>query len=202
MYILEENIKSLRDSENRQKELQRVTKELEDAKSFISENTVKHTRLKKAVEILQKLKSNDGESVLAGYFNDNLKEIKDIFKTIHAPQEFTDLKFENKRLALYKNEVKHSVSQISTGQRAALVISIFISLNRKLKNGPNIIIFDDPVTFIDDFNALSFLDFLRYFIVKENKQIFFATANKKFSTLFKKKFEFLKDDYKEFYLER
>lgn len=202
LYILEENIKSLKDSENRQKELQRVTKELEDAKSFISENTLKHTRLKKAVEILQKLKSNDGESVLAGYFNDNLKEIKDIFKTIHAPQEFTDLKFENKRLALYKNEVKHSVSQISTGQRAALVISIFISLNRKLKNGPNIIIFDDPVTFIDDFNALSFLDFLRYFIVKENKQIFFATANKKFSTLFKKKFEFLKDDYKEFYLER
>lgn len=202
LYILEENIKSLRDSENRQKELLRVTKELEDAKSFISKNTLKHTRLKKAVEILQKLKTNDGESVLAGYFNDNLKEIKDIFKTIHAPQEFTDLKFENKRLALYKNEVKHSVSQISTGQRAALVISIFISLNRKLKNGPNIIIFDDPVTFIDDFNALSFLDFLRYFIVKENKQIFFATANKKFSTLFKKKFDFLEDEYKEFHLER
>jgi exonuclease SbcC len=203
LYLLEENIKSLRDSENRQKELKRVTKELEDAKSFISENTLKHTRLKKAVDVLQKLKSNDGESVLADYFNDNLKEIRDIFKTIHAPQEFTDLKFENKRLALYKNEDKHSVSQISTGQRAALVISIFISLNRKLKNGPNIIIFDDPVTFIDDFNALSFLDFLRYFIVKENKQIFFATANKKFSTLFKKKFEFLGEGvFKEFELKR
>lgn len=202
LYILEENIKSLSDSENRQEELKRITKELEDAKSFISVNTLKHTRLKKAVDMLQKLKLNDGESVLAGFFNDNLKEIKDIFKTIHSPQEFTDLKFEDKRLVLYKNEVKHSVSQISTGQRAALVISIFISLNRKLKNGPNIIIFDDPVTFIDDFNALSFLDFLRYFIVNENKQIFFATANKKFSTLFKKKFEFLGDEYKEFELRR
>lgn len=202
LYILEENIKSLKDSENRQKELQRVSKELEDAKSSISKNTLIHTRLKKAVEVLQKLKSNDGESVLGDYFKNNLKEIKDIFKTIHSPQEFTDLKFENKRLSLYKNEVKHSVSQISTGQRAALVISIFISLNRKLKNGPNIIIFDDPVTFIDDFNALSFLDFLRYFIVKENKQIFFATANKKFSTLFKKKFEFLGEEFKEFNLTR
>lgn len=202
LYILEENIKSLVDSENRQKELQRITKELEESKSFISENTLKHTRLKKAVEVLQRLNSNDAESVLDDYFDNNLKEIKDIFKTLHAPQEFTELKFEDKRLVLYKNDVKHSVSQISTGQRAALVISIFISLNRKLKNGPNIIIFDDPVTFIDDFNALSFLDFLRYFIVKEKKQIFFATANKKFSTLFKKKFEFLEDDYKEFYLER
>lgn len=202
LYILEENIKSLRDSENRQKELQRVTKELEEAKSLISEKTLRYTRLKKAVQVLQKLNSNDGESVLTDYFDNNLKEIKDIFKTIHSPQEFTNLKFENKRLTLYKNDVKHSVSQISTGQRAALVISIFICLNRKLKNGPNIIIFDDPVTFIDDFNALSFLDFLRYFIVKENKQIFFATANKKFSTLFKKKFEFLGQEYKEFNLTR
>ncbi len=202
LYILEENIKSLKDSESRQKELQRFTKELEGAKSFISENTLKFTRLKKGVEVLQKLKSNDGESVLVDYFHKNLKEIKDIFKTIHAPQEFTELKFENKKLALYKNGVEHSINQISTGQRAALVISIFISLNRKLKNGPNIIIFDDPVTFIDDFNALSFLDFLRYFIVKENKQIFFATANKKFSTLFKKKFDFLGDGYREFKLTR
>lgn len=202
LYTLEENIKSLKDTEDRQKELQRVTKELEDTKFFISENTLKHTRLKKAVEVLLKLKSNDGESVLSDYFDKNLKEIKDIFKTIHSPQEFTDLKFENKKLTLYKNNIKHSINQISTGQRAALVISIFISLNRKLKNGPNIIIFDDPVAFIDDFNALSFLDFLRYFIIKENKQIFFATANKKFSLLFKKKFEFLGEEYKEFNLSR
>lgn len=202
LYILEENIKSLKDSESRQKELQRVTKELEGAKSFISENTLRLTRLKNGVKVLQKLKSNDDESILGDYFEKNLKEIKDIFKTIHAPQEFTELKFENKKLALYKNGVEHSINQISTGQRAALVIAIFISLNRKLKNGPNVIIFDDPVTFIDDFNALSFLDFLRYFIVKENKQIFFATANRKFSTLFKKKFDFLGDDYKEFELTR
>lgn len=202
LYVLEENIKSFRDFENRQKELQRITKELENAKSFIAENTPKHNRLKKAVDLLLKLKSNDGQSVLEDYFKNNLKEIKDIFKTIHAPQEFTDLKFENKKLVLYKNKIKHSVTQISTGQRAALAISIFISLNRKLKNGPNILIFDDPITFIDDFNALSFLDFLRYFIVKENKQIFFSTANKKFSTMFKKKFEFLGEDFQEFELKR
>lgn len=202
LYTLEENIKSLRDSESRQRELKRIIQELVEAKSFISKNTSKHSRLKKAVKVLQKLKTNDDDSILADYFNENLKEINDIFKTIHAPQEFTDLKFEDKRLTLYKNEVKHSIGQISTGQRAALVLSIFISLNRKLKNGPNIILFDDPVTFIDDFNALSFLDFLRYFIVKEGKQIFFATANRKFSTLFKKKFEFLGDDYKEFELKR
>nr|WP_232369519.1 AAA family ATPase [Leptospira abararensis] len=200
--VLEKNILSLEDSENRKLELQRRIEELQHAESFISENNLKYERLKKAVVMLQKLLSSDGEGNLEEYFNNNLKEILNVFKTIHSPQEFTDIKFENKNLVLYKGEAKYSVSQVSTGQRAALVISIFISLNRKIKNGPKIIIFDDPVTFIDDFNALSFLDFLRYFIVKENKQIFFATANKKFSFLFKKKFEFLMGEYKEFELIR
>jgi len=113
------------------------------------------------------------------------------------------LQYKDNKLILFKEDKAFEISQISTGQRAALVLSIFISLNRKLQNGPNILIFDDPVTFIDDFNALSFLDFLRYFIVKEKKQIFFATANKKFSNLFRKKFEFLgQNEFREFQLER
>src|SRR5690606_17017845 len=148
---------------------------------------------------LRKISESGENSILQDFFDTNLNEIKDIFKTIHSPQEFTDIKFEDKKLVLFKEDnVPYEISQISTGQRGALVLSIFISLNRKLQNGPNILIFDDPVTFIDDFNALSFLDFLRYFIVRENKQIFFSTANKKFASLFKKKFEFLgENEFKE-----
>lgn len=162
-----------------------------------------NSRLNKAVEILEKLSKNSEDAILEDFFKNNLIEIKDIFKTIHSPQEYANLEYKGNKLVLFKGDKEHEISEISTGQRAALVLSIFISLNRKLKNGPNILIFDDPVTFIDDFNALSFLDFLRYFIVKEKKQIFFATANKKFSTLFKKKFDFLgKAEFKEFQLER
>jgi ABC-type lipoprotein export system ATPase subunit len=87
------------------------------------------------------------------------------------------------------------VSEISTGQRAALALSLFISLNRKLTKGPDIIIFDDPIAHIDDMNVLSFLDFLRFFILKENKQIFFATANDRLASLIEKKFAFLESDF-------
>jgi len=198
-------LNSLIQLENNQNEIKKLLIENTELGNSLDKEEPLKKRLNKAVNVLKKLNNNGEDSILQGFFDTNLNEIKDIFKTIHSPQEFTDIKFEDKKLVLFKeNDVMaYQISQISTGQRGALVLSIFISLNRKLQDGPKILIFDDPVTFIDDFNALSFLDFLRYFIVKEKKQIFFATANKKFASLFKKKFDFLgKNEFKEFQLER
>ncbi|WP_037314171.1 AAA family ATPase [Salegentibacter sp. Hel_I_6] len=201
--LLNENLKSYREIEISQREIQKLLAENEKIKNELPEIKGLNSRLVKAIKSLNKLSSNSEDAILEGYFRKNLNEIKDIYRTIHTPKEFSDIKYQDKNLVLFKENKEFQISEISTGQRAALVLSIFISLNRKLKNGPNILIFDDPVTFIDDFNALSFLDFLRYFIVKENKQIFFATANKKFSALFKKKFDFLGEGvFKEFQLER
>lgn len=200
--LLNENLNTLRlitDSQNEIKNLLSTNQVIEE---YLPDAKKLNSRLNNAVEVLDTLSNNSEDSILDNFFKDNLDEIKDIFTTIHSPKEFTNIEYKGNKLLLFKDEGSFEISQISTGQRAALVLSIFISLNRKLKAGPNILIFDDPVTFIDDFNALSFLDFLRYFIVKENKQIFFATANKKFSTLFKKKFEFLGENYKEFNLTR
>lgn len=203
--LLKENLNSLIQLENNQNEIKKLLSENTELENSIPTEEALKKRLNKAVNALKKLNNNGENSILQSFFDTNLDEIKDIFKTIHSPQEFTNIKFEDKKLVLFKedDDATYQISQISTGQRGALVLSIFISLNRKLQDGPKILIFDDPVTFIDDFNALSFLDFLRYFIVKEKKQIFFATANKKFASLFKKKFEFLgEDEFKEFQLER
>lgn len=201
--LLNENLNTLRSLEVNQNEIKKLLINNEEIEKSLPEAISLSGRLHTAVQLLEKLNDNSEDLILEDFFKDNLKEIKDIFKTIHSPKEFSHIEYKENKLILFKDKKAFEISQISTGQRAALVLSIFISLNRKLKNGPQILIFDDPVTFIDDFNALSFLDFLRYFIVKEKKQIFFATANKKFSTLFKKKFEFLGEkEFKEFQLER
>ena len=201
--LLNENLKTLRSLEVNQNEIKKLLITNEELEKSLPEAISLSGRLHTAVQVLERLNDNNEDLILEDFFKDNLKEIKDIFKTIHSPKEFSNIEYKENKLILFKEKKAFEISQISTGQRAALVLSIFISLNRKLKNGPQILIFDDPVTFIDDFNALSFLDFLRYFIVKEKKQIFFATANKKFSTLFKKKFEFLgENEFKEFQLER
>jgi len=200
--LLNKNLNTFRVIENSQNEIKKLLTSNEDIEKSLPNLKILSSKLNKAVETLDKLSNNSENIILEDFFKNNLIEIKDIFITIHSPTEFENIEYVSNKLVLIKDGKQYQISQISTGQRAALVLSIFISLNRKLENGPNILIFDDPVTFIDDFNALSFLDFLRYFIVKEKKQIFFATANKKFSSIFKKKFEFLGEEYKEFKFER
>jgi DNA repair protein SbcC/Rad50 len=185
---------------NAKKRKQATEKSLKEKKEL-------YTRVKSAFEKLAELYEDKGAAQTQRFLQANLEEILDIFKAIHAPQEFTDLQIEDKQIKLITHDDKgekeeRGIAEISTGQRSALVLSIFLTLNRKLKKGPNIIMFDDPVSFIDDLNALSFLDFLRYVVVKDGRQIFFATANARLASLFEKKFDFLGDDFAKWKLER
>lgn len=194
--ILIKNLNSLKVELKNQFEIENAKNAKQTAENFINNNKVKYDRLKAGKAILDSIMSVNGNKELETFFNNNLKEIVDIFKTIHVPKEFLNIKFDESELYLIDFDGKErKITEISSGQRSALALSIFISLNRKLNNGPNIIMFDDPVSLIDDFNVLSFLDFLRYFMIKD-KQIFLATANTKLASLFEKKFRFLGDDFK------
>jgi DNA repair protein SbcC/Rad50 len=201
--LLGRNIATLRAAIQNQFELKNAETEKLKGEAYITTNTEKFNRVKKGFEILDHLVKNNGTEQLDGFFTQNLNEVNDIFQSIHTPREFKSFTFRDKQLLLItENDVPRKISEISTGQRAALALSIFISLNRKLKNGPNIIIFDDPISHIDDLNALSFLDFLRFFVLREKKQIFFATANARLADLVEKKFEFLEEDFKKWELKR
>jgi chromosome segregation protein len=83
---------------------------------------------------------------------------------------------------------------VSSGQRAAYVLSIFLALNSRLKFAPPVILIDDPIAHIDDLNTLSFLDYLRDIAIAGQRQIFFTTANDKIAALFERKFDFLGPD--------
>ncbi len=139
---------------------------------------------------------------LSGYISKNKSEIVSIFKLIHTPSEFKDINFDKKIILISNDGSERTLSEISTGQRSALALSIFLSLNKKLSKGPDILMFDDPVTYVDDMNVLSFFDYLRELVIKSKRQVFFATANDDLAFLFRKKFEFLKDELTTYKLER
>ncbi len=94
------------------------------------------------------------------------------------------------------------VNRISTGQKSALALAIFLTMNRNAKNAPKYILFDDPVSNTDDINILAFFDFLREIVLSNQRQIFFVTANSKIANLFRKKFDFLDDQFTYYKLER
>ncbi len=164
----------------------------------------KRERAKFAMDFLENLLIKYNKlSSLESYIGENRNELVKIFKLIHTPKEFKDIIFDNDKILLktYSDESR-SLDEISSGQRTALALSIFLSLNGKLKKGPNVIFFDDPVTYVDDLNILSFFDFLRELSLQTKRQIFFATANNDVAFLFRKKFEFLKSDFVTIPLER
>ena len=182
-----------------------ANKLIKEADSRIEKLKPKKARATSALKVLNKIILEDSEEkVLVDFFQKNENEISEIFTSIHAPKEFSRLSFSSNKIVLYKKDSEQEVpiSQISTGQRSALALSVFLALNKKLAKGPNLIIFDDPVTYTDDLNILSFLDYLRSMVINESRQLIFATASNKIARLFQKKFDFLKTDFQKFELSR
>lgn len=125
-----------------------------------------------------------------------------IFSRIHAPAEYLVTPDAETPLRRRDNNSAVQLSQVSTGQRSAYALSMFLAMNAQVKAGPKVILLDDPIAHIDDLNALSFLDYLRNLVIKSDRQVFFATADEKIAGLFVHKFGFLGDQFRTIELAR
>lgn len=129
-------------------------------------------------------------------------QINEVFSRIHSPEEYEYVGTSDVLLRSVETQETRTLSQVSTGQRAAFALSIFLARNRTATNAPPILLIDDPIAHIDDLNALSFLDYLRDLAVNSGRQIFFATADTKVASLFAKKFSFLGGEFQNIQLTR
>ncbi|NNK42743.1 MAG: AAA family ATPase [Myxococcales bacterium] len=155
-------------------------------------------RVGKADSVLVELRNEEGiQRTLDAFLHDYKQAILAIFQTIHTPAEFGNLMLGhdgNDAVVLVRRDGRHAqLTEISTGQRAALALSIFLALNRSVKDRLNLILIDDPVANVDDLNSLAFLDFLRNVAVS-GTQVLFATADAKLAKLFEMKFAPLGQD--------
>ncbi|RJR45004.1 MAG: hypothetical protein C4576_12415 [Desulfobacteraceae bacterium] len=131
----------------------------------------------------------------------NRRSIETIFKQIHSPAEFKEIG-PDWTLIRKLEDAKTPLTRISTGQRAAFALSVFLAQNIQLRAGPRVILIDDPIAHVDDLNCLSFLDYLREIALTGTRQIFFATASDKLAGLFERKFDFLGERFRRFDLAR
>jgi exonuclease SbcC len=125
-----------------------------------------------------------------------------IFGRIHAPAEYLVTADAEAPLRRRANNMAVQLNQVSTGQRSAYALSMFLAMNAQVKAGPKVILLDDPISHIDDLNALSFLDYLRNLVLRSDRQVFFATADEKIAGLFVHKFGFLGDEFRTIELAR
>jgi len=149
-------------------------------------------RYKQAKDTFKNIMSKHSlQSAMDLTLQENRDCIETIFKSIHSPVEFRGLGRKWSTLVRKQDGGEVELSEISTGQRAAFALSIFLAQNIQLKGAPPLILIDDPIAHVDDLNSLSFLDYLREIVLKGKRQIFFSTADDKLAALFQRKFDFL-----------
>lgn len=139
------------------------------------------------------------------FIQQNIQQVSQIFSSLHQPQEFYKLEIDpDEGLVGYRGEEIIPVSQMSTGQRTALVLSVFFQMNLTADYTPAFLLLDEPVANIDDLNILALIDFLREFVITHHRQIIVTTANQNVAKLFRRKFSFLSENFQElsFYREQ
>jgi len=181
-------------------DLEKRRKQLE---SQLKQHRARLKRLKRAFDTLSNLMKNHSlQDEMNAALLQNRKSIETIFSQIHAPVEFSGLSDQFPLLKRKNDGDDAKLTEISTGQRAAYALSIFLAQNSQLTSAPPVMLIDDPIAHVDDLNALSFLDYLREVAIRGKRQIFFATANDKLATLIERKFDFLGSEFKKISLNR
>ncbi|WP_165720805.1 hypothetical protein [Bordetella trematum] len=160
-------------------------------------------RLTDAQRVLDNIINNQSlDAASAAVVAATHKVANSIFGRIHAPAEYMITADAETPLRRRDNDLPVQLNQVSTGQRSAYALSMFLAMNAQVKAGPKVILLDDPISHIDDLNALSFLDYLRNLVIKSDRQVFFATADEKIAGLFVHKFGFLGDEFRTIELTR
>jgi DNA repair exonuclease SbcCD ATPase subunit len=190
--------KESKESESMKQEAKRE----KDAQAEIDGLRVKLERLDSAVSVLDELLAHQSDRALTALVQrENAARIASTFEKIHAPNEF-DLVMNGELSIVRRGSGKVQLDEMSSGQRAAYALSLFLAMNERLTAGPKVLLFDDPVAHVDDINTLSLLDHLRDIALTNERQIFFATADSKIATLFARKFRFLGERFKQIELSR
>jgi DNA repair exonuclease SbcCD ATPase subunit len=160
-----------------------------------------YERIQKSIAVLEGIQShNSAEKNKKDFIQKNLERINDLFMAIHSPRDFKEIIWsaeDHGSIGAIRESGSRKecpVSQFSSGQRNALSLAIFLTMNQQVDKGPPLILLDDPVAHVDDLNIVSFFDCLRELLFAGNRQIFFATASSKTANLFAKKFDFLGRD--------
>jgi DNA repair protein SbcC/Rad50 len=182
------------------KALKEQLRNLEQRSTRMSE-TLK--RLAGASKILDDLVNNHSlESASEALVAATHQVADSIFRRIHLPAEYRITADASSPLSHRDNGKAVTLNEVSTGQRAAYALSVFLAMNAQVKTGPKVILLDDPISHVDDLNALSFLDYLRNLVLQSDRQVFFATADEKIAGLFAHKFGFLGEDFRTIELAR
>ena len=101
--------------------------------------------------MLEDLLAQQSERVLAEtVLRENAAKIASTFARIHAPNEFDLVVVDDGLTIVRRGGGNVNLDEMSSGQRAAYALSLFLAMNERLRSGPKVLLLDDPVAHVDD----------------------------------------------------
>lgn len=130
-----------------------------------------------------------GEAELEALVAEHMAVISTLFKAFQRPYEFEQVRYEDGEVAVERRNAggEAEVSEMSSGQRAALALAIFVTNNIAHERAPPVMLLDEPFAHLDDINTISFFNLLLELAETGERQIVFATANKDIAELLQRK---------------
>lgn len=186
-------------------EIRAATEQIAHLEAALKDHRAKIDRLEEALKPIRACSDRfESHELVRKVIAENAAEIARVFNAIHAPNEFTIQPTDaSLQIIRHGDQRPADIIEMSSGQRAAYALSLYLAMNARLSGGPPLLLLDDPIAHVDDLNVLSFLDHLRDLAMRGRRQIFFATANEKLAGLFRQKFRFLGDeDFRDIQLNR
>lgn len=157
-----------------QRDIERLVEEIDNCRDGIA-------RLEAAFE------GEGGEGELEQLVADHMTVVSTLFKTFQRPYEFEEVRYEEEVVVERRDGTTGSVSSMSSGQRAALALAIFVTNNLAHDRAPPVMMLDEPFAHLDDINTLSFFDVLLELVRNGDRQVLFATASEDVATLLERK---------------
>jgi len=163
----------------------------------IDTKTEEIDRLKERIEQLEKAREHLRETFagveesLDEVLGEYTEIVTTLFKVFQRPYDFkrVELTKDNEELRVVRRESGEvvGIDEMSSGQRTALVLAIFVTNNLAHDTAPPLMLLDEPFAHLDELNTLSFFNLVIELAVRGDRQIMFATANDNLASLLERK---------------
>src|SRR5262249_39050375 len=124
----------------------RLRNSIKKNESEISSLNSRQKRVKQALDLIDRLLTSENkEQYIADTVTQHHQKLSSLFCKIHAPNEFEGVELDGQLSLRRMTGGPSAISEISTGQRAALALSIFLTMNISVSARAPWLIFDDPI---------------------------------------------------------
>lgn len=182
-------------------EISSIANKLKQLEVDVSRQEAYLKRCDSAIDALSKMKSLSDYS--QSFIDENLQQIAILFKKLHLPPEFTDLKRVADEIVICRPDSDDFVhiNQMSMGQRTSLALAILFQMHIMGKSTPRILLLDEPISNLDDVHIMNMVDMLRE-LTLNGAQVFITTASNEIARYLERKFAFMQDEMVHYKLKR